>query len=73
MGCPWKRSKINHKRTRVVLTMAHLDHTPEHNDPANLRALCCHCHLLWDAEHHRQSAYHHRRAHKAWGDLFDAV
>ncbi len=73
MGCPWKRSKINHKRTRVVLTMAHLDHTPEHNDPANLRALCCHCHLLWDAEHHRQSAYRHRRAHKAWGDLFDAV
>ena len=26
--------------TRIVLTIAHLDHTPENCDPANLRALC---------------------------------
>ena len=59
------------KRTRVILTTAHLDHTPEHNDPSNLRALCCRCHLLHDAAHHRQSAWQRRRASKAWGDLFD--
>ena len=30
---------------RIVLTVAHLDHAPEHNDPTNLRALCQRCHL----------------------------
>lgn len=25
---------------RIVLTIAHLDHTPEHCSPENLRALC---------------------------------
>lgn len=40
----------------VVLTVAHLDHTPENCDPANLRAMCQACHLNYDAEHHRQTA-----------------
>lgn len=35
----------------VVLTIAHLDHTPEHNDPSNLRALCQRCHNRYDREH----------------------
>ena len=60
------------KATRIVLTIAHLDHQPEHSDPANLRALCQRCHLAWDRDHHRQSAYHTRRAGKALGELFDA-
>jgi 5-methylcytosine-specific restriction endonuclease McrA len=34
---------------RVVLTIAHLDHTPENNDPSNLRALCQRCHNRYDA------------------------
>lgn len=38
--------------SRVVLTIAHLDHTPEHNDPSNLRAMCQACHLAYDREHH---------------------
>jgi hypothetical protein len=38
--------------SRVVLTIAHLDHTPEHNDPGNLRAWCQRCHLTYDAAHH---------------------
>ncbi len=58
--------------SRVVLTIAHLDHTPEHCDPANLRALCQRCHLAYDAEHHQQTAYETRRRHRALGDLFDA-
>ncbi|MFZ1643743.1 MAG: hypothetical protein WAV07_20385 [Candidatus Contendobacter sp.] len=57
--------------SRVVLTIAHLDHTPEHNDPANLRALCQRCHLAYDAHHHAKTAYRSRRTGKATGDLFD--
>ena len=37
--------------SNVVLTIAHLDHTPENNDPANLRAWCQRCHNKYDAEH----------------------
>ncbi|MFI1169322.1 hypothetical protein ACH4UM_38625 [Streptomyces sp. NPDC020801] len=36
----------------VILTTAHLDHTPENCDPANLRAMCQGCHLHYDAGHH---------------------
>lgn len=32
----------------VVLTVAHLDHTPENNTPENLRCWCQRCHLLYD-------------------------
>lgn len=38
------------KLTFVVLTIAHLDHTPENNDPANLKALCQKCHLGYDKD-----------------------
>jgi hypothetical protein len=38
--------------SEVVLTTAHLDHTPENCDPENLRAMCQGCHLHYDAEHH---------------------
>ena len=61
------------KITRIVLTVAHLDHAPEHNDPANLRALCQRCHLAYDADHHAQTAYRTRRAGNADGDLFDVA
>lgn len=60
------------KVSRIVLTIAHLDHAPENNDPTNLRALCQRCHLAWDKEHHQQTAYRTRRAGLALGDLFDA-
>ena len=36
----------------VILTVAHLDHTPENCDPRNLMAACQACHLAYDAEHH---------------------
>ena len=39
------------KDIKVVLTVAHLDHTPENNDRDNLRALCQACHLAYDAPH----------------------
>lgn len=41
--------------SKVVLTIAHLDHIPENCEPENLRAWCQRCHLSYDAEHHAQS------------------
>lgn len=48
--------------SKVVLTVAHLDHTPENCDPENLRAMCQGCHLHYDREHHRETAAETRRA-----------
>lgn len=45
-----------HKVSKIVLTIAHLDHTPENCDPENLKALCQKCHLAYDAEHHKKNA-----------------
>ena len=56
--------------SRVVLTTAHLDHTPEHCGDDNLRAMCQGCHLHYDREHHAENARAKRRSRKAIGDLF---
>lgn len=37
--------------SRIVLTIAHLDHDPTNCDPTNLRALCQRCHNRYDAKH----------------------
>ena len=58
--------------SRVVLTVAHMDHTPEHCSPANLRAMCQRCHLNYDKHHHAQTAYRTRKAAAQTADLFDA-
>ena len=42
--------------SRVVLTIAHLDHDPTHNEPSNLRAWCQRCHVTFDAAHHASTA-----------------
>ena len=39
-------------RGKVVLTVAHLDHTPENVDASNLKAMCQRCHLRYDIDHH---------------------
>lgn len=39
------------KAIKVVLTIAHLDHTPENNRLANLKALCQKCHNNYDRNH----------------------
>ncbi len=43
-----------HPRTgsKVILTVAHLDHDRSHNRFNNLAALCQRCHLLHDLNHH---------------------
>lgn len=43
------------KQGVVVLTIAHLDHTPENCDPSNLRALCQQCHNRYDAKHRAET------------------
>lgn len=47
--------------TRVVLTIAHLDHDITHNDDSNLMALCQRCHLLHDGKMHATHAAETRR------------
>lgn len=49
-------------RSVVVLTVAHLDHTPENSDPANLRAMCQRCHLAYDRELHATNTARTRAA-----------
>ena len=56
-------------RATVVLTIGHLDHTPENCADDNLRAWCQRCHLTYDAKHHAQSSYVTRRKNKAIGEL----
>jgi len=48
--------------SKVVLTIAHIDHDETHADPARCRALCQRCHLRWDAKHHQANAAATRRA-----------
>lgn len=57
--------------SRVVLTIAHLDHIPEHCEMDNLRAWCQRCHLHYDRHHHAANSYETRRKGKADGDLFN--
>ena len=57
---------------RVVLTVAHLDHTPENCDESNLRCMCQRCHLTYDAQHHAQTAYATRKAAARTADMFGA-
>jgi len=57
--------------SRVVLTVAHLDHTPENCEPANLRAWCQRCHLAYDREHHGRTRYATKRVAACTADMFD--
>lgn len=44
------------KMVRIVLTIAHLDNTPENCDPSNLKAMCQKCHINYDKEFHARNA-----------------
>lgn len=56
--CEWcgvlnHTTRLNPKTGRmakIVLTIAHLDHTPENCSDDNLRALCQRCHNAYDAK-----------------------
>ena len=57
---------LNHPVTgsSVVLTTAHLDHTPENCEDVNLRAMCQKCHLAYDADHHKASRLRRKDAER---------
>lgn len=59
--------------SKVVLTVAHLDHTPENCADENLMAMCQRCHLTYDADHHKGNAAKTRRAKSAQIDLVDLI
>lgn len=46
----------NQKEIVIVLTVAHLDHTPENCDESNLKAMCQRCHNRYDAPHRKVNA-----------------
>jgi len=56
MDVSWFKHKYRDWRdVYVVLTIAHLDHTPENCEPENLRALCQKCHNKYDAKHRAEN------------------
>jgi hypothetical protein len=56
---------------RVVLTVAHLDHSPENCEDANLRAWCQRCHNTYDAPHRRATRAKTKHAAAGTLELFD--
>lgn len=53
--CGVENYTVRENKSRVVLTIAHLDHTPENCNPENLRALCQKCHNRYDAKHRTET------------------
>lgn len=45
--------ELGYRVIKIVLTIAHLDHDINNNDPDNLRALCQKCHLTLDKDLHK--------------------
>ena len=41
--------------SKVILTIAHLDHDTTHNESDNLKAWCQRCHLTYDAQLHAET------------------
>ena len=52
------------KSTKIILTIAHLDHDKTNNDYSNLAALCQRCHLKHDIKHHSANRKYGRK-HKS--------
>lgn len=70
-GCRAENGKAHPETgSKVVLTIAHMDHDETHADPERCRALCQRCHLRWDAKHHRRNAESTRRSKSGMEDLF---
>lgn len=61
--------KAKWAKGNVILTVAHLDHTPENCDDDNLKAMCQRCHLRYDSKHHADGRKARARMKCASGDL----
>ena len=55
--------------SKVVLTVAHLNHMPE--DRKHVKAMCQGCHLHYDKKHHAETAYRTRKARANTQDMFE--
>jgi 5-methylcytosine-specific restriction endonuclease McrA len=53
--CGITNYSIRENGSKVILTIAHLDHIPENCAPENLKALCQKCHNTYDARHRSQT------------------
>ena len=60
-------------KAKVVLTVAHLDHTPENCADENLRALCQRCHNRYDAPTRAAGVKERREAASPQTKLFGGV
>jgi hypothetical protein len=72
----WRCTAVNgepHPLTlsRVVLTVAHLDHQPENCDDGNLMAMCQRCHNIYDAPMRRAGIKERARQKMAVADLLE--
>jgi 5-methylcytosine-specific restriction endonuclease McrA len=56
--------------SKIVLTVAHLDHAPENCADDNLKAWCQRCHNRYDAPMRAAGIKERRRASQAAADLF---
>ncbi len=56
--------------SKIVLTIAHLNHDPTDNDYENLKALCQKCHLNYDKELHMYNSALTRRKKLPTKDMF---
>ena len=56
--------------SKVVLTVAHLNHDPQDCRDENLRAWCQRCHLAYDLRHHQANRRYGKDRAKANYDLF---
>lgn len=64
-------SNVNLKEySKIVLTIAHLDHDPTNNNFGNLKALCQKCHLNYDKDLHKYNSALTRRAKLPIKDIF---
>lgn len=61
------------REVKIVLTVAHLDHTPENCDRSNLRALCQSCHLTYDAPHKAEQRAKRKKQQEAQASLFEGT
>ncbi len=61
------KTKYFRSTTRIILTIAHLDHDKKNNRFNNLKALCQRCHLDYDLGRHidnRKYGRKHRGSHQ---------
>jgi len=73
-------SRLKARPVKVVLTAAHLNHTPGDERMENGKLLCQWCHLNYDRLHHKETRTQRKDAARPllkealeWGEAFEAL